>query len=959
MAFILSVFSEKASGLGTKFFDDDNPPCDISNCSADVVPVVGQTRFVQNSEVNVRAYFDSPDGNITIYGSNFCPGLGYDRIQSGDSWQGLVNGAPVTRFVATWDNDTRSDVIIGDRWGDGGNYGPCSTDKTFAITGMTRDDTGKYYVNIKASHINKWDGEDGIQNTFTIAQTGGAAYRIAQRGGDYQNPSGYDATVQQTTVPGSCDPGQNIDCNFLDYYIKFGTECKQMVNRPVNIGLYDLDNRYDLTGAQLFRDIKVALYENGTIVRGFGAGDGDGDNDIWTPAGGDNRALLKGFTSKPNAKYELVIRDVYQNNTIQYSTPFNGIYYAITCPPPEEPPPIQSCATDPPGLPCTNLETYTCDLVKGWAWDRDRVKNGSDRFRSTYIQVILDGVLVANPYLYTSGELRTDVNAAYGISGIHGFRFNPTTQWGIDRTQNHSLVVNVLNYGANGLPGAYSTFANVTIPACEFRPTGTIYADCSKIWGYATDPNYPQVRVVVSVDGGGSTTQYADVSNGGYWSIPTNSLQGPDFVKHIARATIYGRNSSGGEDGVNSVPSPYEYGPCPPSVNCVQGSSASLPEAGYPFTVNAQFNFSPSVTPSGRPSRPNYVMTGSISPGLYVNNDIAYTSDDSAAYSGDVTVTPTNPGIYTVTWTFSGINLATVSCNSTVEVYDKPYLKVYGGDAAGGAGFAQSLPSCTPVNGGIRAFNKGPGGGYAGSGAQVAAIALGAIDGFTSANRRTALPVSPTGLTLANQPAVGYGGNYGGGGYCIPDYWQGAPSPLPAVNLPIAEVADKRVVYANGDVVINSDITYANANSGSWSVDTIPSFWLIVRGGNIYIGPGVKQLDGVYVSLPDPASGAGGKIYTCSSGGAAAPSDPQIASNAPNNCGNAQLRVNGAFIASQVKLLRTYSSLRFSTAQETPGATNAAEIFTFSPEIWLSMPDLGITSSSPDYDSITSLAPIL
>jgi hypothetical protein len=222
------------------------------------------------------------------------------------------------------------------------------------------------------------------------------------------------------------------------------------------------------------------------------------------------------------------------------------------------------------------------------------------------------------------------------------------------------------------------------------------------------------------------------------------------------------------------------------------------------------------------------------------------------------------------------------------------------------------------------------------------------------------------GLTLANQsvPPGGYGGHYGGGSYCIDDYWQGAPSPLPAVSIP-ASVSGKQKVYASGDVYIGNDIIYSG--SGTWNRDTIPSFWLIVRG-NIYIGSNVTRLDGTFVALPDPTTGTGGKIFTCSNNNPSSPGSPND-SQIVNECRQQQLRVNGALIASQIKLLRTFCTLYYAAPQEvagtaTPGncaagATKAGEIINYNPQAWLSMPDLGITSTSPDADSITSLAPIL
>ncbi|MET0779608.1 MAG: hypothetical protein ABWY71_02115, partial [Candidatus Saccharimonadales bacterium] len=75
------------------------------------------------------------------------------------------------------------------------------------------------------------------------------------------------------------------------------------------------------------------------------------------------------------------------------------------------------------------------------------------------------------------------------------------------------------------------------------------------------------------------------------------------------------------------------------------------------------------------------------------------------------------------------------------------------------------------------------------------------------------------------------------------------------------------------------------------------------------------------------------------------------------DCKN-QLIVNGSFVARQVQFLRVNGTLRQSSAGEKGDATShAAEVFNYSPAVWMAMPP-GSTIMN-DYDSITSLPPIL
>jgi len=325
------------------------------------------------------------------------------------------------------------------------------------------------------------------------------------------------------------------------------------------------------------------------------------------------------------------------------------------------------------------------------------------------------------------------------------------------------------------------------------------------------------------------------------------------------------------------------------------------------------------------------------------------------------------------------------SATVSILVARKPYLRVYGGDVVSGIGFE---PSCTKNSSAqIAAYNRGSSGGYGGAGAQFGVQAYGAIDQFVSAMLRGSNPAPPKGLTFANTSGT-YGASFGDAP-CIKDYFgtlathTSSPLPFPGgqdpdypygtpgnnyyqytgnvkLNAGTIETGQHRFIYVTGDVTIgdagNTYITYAG--SGSWaSLSQIPSFYLIVKG-NIYIDGNVTNLDGVFVAQPR-ANGTGGVIYTCSSG--FAPVAQNLLYNVPNNNSSgcaSKLTINGAFIANQVKFLRTVGSQGLSSASEASSSANIAEVFNFSPELWLTTPGL-VTGGTVQLDSITSLPPIL
>jgi hypothetical protein len=198
-------------------------------------------------------------------------------------------------------------------------------------------------------------------------------------------------------------------------------------------------------------------------------------------------------------------------------------------------------------------------------------------------------------------------------------------------------------------------------------------------------------------------------------------------------------------------------------------------------------------------------------------------------------------------------------------------------------------------------------------------------------------------------------------------------------------------IYVNGNVYIAGNICYGTCASDpkdtnpTWSSPTaIPSLFIVTAPGyNIYIGPGVTELDGVYVAEANSNPNTG-YIDTCAQASGPLGATSIFGSN--NTCGK-QLTVYGAFVAQNIFLNRTYSSLRFANFGEDPqvppmsprscgmaststtpgdvaqGASTseydcAAEIFNFSPELYLSQPAI-TPSSTSEYLYVTSLPPVL
>jgi hypothetical protein len=321
-----------------------------------------------------------------------------------------------------------------------------------------------------------------------------------------------------------------------------------------------------------------------------------------------------------------------------------------------------------------------------------------------------------------------------------------------------------------------------------------------------------------------------------------------------------------------------------------------------------------------------------------------------------------------------------------------PYFKVQKTSIEAGGDFSATNPTCNS-GGTLASWNNNNGGyphGAAGSGTNFTALARGTNIGVASAVDTTTPIQSPLGLSFANTGvplnaatanSPVYGGNYGGQN-CLTDFT--APSTASAdveeysANTPVAgriiNAGEDKAVYVTGDVYIENNITFGGSTNWSLTgVNKVPSF-ILKASGNIYVAPGVTQLDGVYL--------AGGTFYSCG-----LPSYAPVAKdNLFSSCKN-QLTVVGMVIAKKINFMRTYGSLRDGGvgAAATNSCSNAgtrvpnghlnnpsaglggnaltcaAEVFRFSPEAYLgedvrTQPQ---NNGAIKYDAITGLPPIL
>lgn len=424
-------------------------------------------------------------------------------------------------------------------------------------------------------------------------------------------------------------------------------------------------------------------------------------------------------------------------------------------------------------------------------------------------------------------------------------------------------------------------------------------------------------------------------------------------------------------------------------------NGASFNGSQYPMVVDW-----PSELVDNRGQLPSIANNGGVN--NYGSLPNPRTNDGSTGISA-LYIRSNTPGEFTISASIPG--LAGQDCTKTIHVIapdpsQKPYLKTFGGEVMAGGSIGGSIggSSCTPPSGrgGIYTWAEERGGNYVGSSAQLTISSLLSVNQFYSASQRsgTSNSLPPKGLTIANTgpsgstPASTYGGG-SGNALCITDYYNDTrdsnlpthswSSALPAnagrvqytssgdltigsnLNIPTGTQA---AVYVDGNVFINSQITYATGAS-TWNDHP---YFVIVARGNIYIGPDATRLDGLYVSQPDSSNNRG-TIYTCALG----LNQTYGASSVYDNCQN-QLTINGGLVARDIRFLRFHGSLEEAVQNELPNfasgqGTKAAEVINYTPEMFLAPSPLKRPNSSPSdstsnpraigkYDSIRSLPPV-
>lgn len=515
------------------------------------------------------------------------------------------------------------------------------------------------------------------------------------------------------------------------------------------------------------------------------------------------------------------------------------------------------------------------------------------------------------------------------------------------------------------------------IPQSNTAPEGSISVTC-------VDPNTGlQSAHVTFRDMDAATSAHFTVGAQNYGTY-TSSGAGAWFTQDIPlllppttdaynkqTVTLYVKDTGPlGDQAYHSMPVMQTDSPC---VNFGCTGTSTTPTIVDPYmTYSLKVGVRASVGQS--PSNPTIDIQSIVTPSgvtYYTHGQIAAANNAGVVEATFTNVPKTNgTGQFTANWRLYSNGTLLTQCSGKFNVINLPYLNVYGGDVMTGA--APAASGACSINNAAGAYSWNQyGAGYAGAGSEYAVQALAQIEEFGSGmNPSSSNP--PTDLSFANSaiaagkvnPSQGlFGGFFGdssGAWACSTDYTKGLGSPISgaAATAQIAALPGSLAngtqtrIYANGDVYISRKIAY---NTSGWGgVTQIPLFELVVTGGNIYVDSSVTQLDGIYVA--EPSGAVGGKIIDCATngGGIWKQVDPTV--NGFYSTCNKQLVINGAFVAKQVLFGRTNGSLGQAAVGDSLGANHDAEVFNYTPEIWLPR---SATTPSDTYDAITALPPVL
>lgn len=580
-----------------------------------------------------------------------------------------------------------------------------------------------------------------------------------------------------------------------------------------------------------------------------------------------------------------------------------------------------------------------CSTLTGKVDTLDADGKPADRFYYYYMQYWDAGAWRDVPGSFQRTDDEGNFTTTIDGASMFGNGWDRAFQVLVDKDTNYNNSVN--NYQIFPPPGSGGNIFNDDCvnnqPALGVDPL-----ECTDllISGFAYDSDTPDAIRVHIYEGDNllaniiAADERAGDYNGFNWFVPESYRDGHD---HTFR--VFAIDSEGGS---NQGPVNVTLTGCGKFVLTPLATGNLRESLEDPNRYEGQNSITPSYPGWSNPSRPAIPATysnritknGANIGGPYPSGSDTFnvrhyevrhqpltgnTAGDN--YCSHITIDPSE-GLVDRHGNVLSVSVASRSDTSCARVHNRPFFKVTGINGVSAGGEFDSITRACNVGGTLGGWHNNSDSGYTyGSSVQQNTRSILDIIGVTSshgANGGNArLAFANTGATTRNDYSPSLGGNFGEA-YCfrvIGDAPAGAGGLAATSGVPAAAGAysvsgnltltggtlgaGKNIsIFVDGDVYIQNDVTY---NTAGWTPGSVPSFVLRAKG-NIYIAPGVTQLDGVYIAQQQGSKI--GAIYTCANG-----FNPWPAASMYASCKN-QLLVNGSFIADRVNLMRSYGSLR-------------------------------------------------
>lgn len=449
--FIVTLLALVFLGSGTSLAvgllmpDDTRPGCDTTShaapygCTKQSL-VVGETQFVRNAkQTTISAWLTKPSGQITIYDPNFCASGSTegDGVQNADkadyasffrTKSGTYPLGHGGNVVTEYRLYSSSGALVGSY--DGKVKSSCVSESApINVSGLNLDaDTGRYQVKVVATHKDIFSTNfDGITNGYTIKET----------------VNGYVVTYPKTVLNGrDVNMKAASSSGHYDLDVYFGSDCT-IVNpkgQAVTLWWWDMDNGGKNGGAQVAPWITMTLQRraSGSTTWVNVPIDINGTPSGSQPPTSVNTSGYATFKAYPNYDYHWVWNNIYGNNTIQYSIPFDGIYY------------FSKCNTQiEPGVVATPQPPTTITVGQPATFTLNRTITG-----------------------YLGTALSATYNVNYRLNKSGPWLAIPTAVSGIYDARNKTLNITGDTVDASGDPGPANFSPTITFPA-NFAPSGT------------------------------------------------------------------------------------------------------------------------------------------------------------------------------------------------------------------------------------------------------------------------------------------------------------------------------------------------------------------------------------------------------------------------------------------------------------------------------------------------------